>query len=283
MKIDKIKYRIYEIIEDKSVIDIPSKIFNFSIIALILLNVLAIILESFQELNAAYLKYFKWFEIFSVIIFSIEYLLRVWISKYRDPDKSFISSVIKYIFTPMAMIDLFAIIPFYLPMIITIDLRFLRILRLTRLFRIFKLNRHTNSLKLIGRVLKKQKEELFITIFITFLLLLIASTLMYYIENEAQPKAFPDILSSFWWAIATLTTVGYGDVFPVTGLGKFLSGIIALLGVGIVALPTGIISSGFMDEINSKKKQEEIDNKINNETNEKKMKFCPYCGEKINE
>lgn len=106
--------------------------------------------------------------------------------------------------------------------------------------------------------------------FITFLLVLIASSLMYYIENDIQPDMFPDILSSFWWAVATLTTIGYGDVYPVTGWGRVLSGIIAILGIGLVALPTGIISSGFIEELSKKKTHK-------NEG----IKYCPYCGNKL--
>jgi len=124
---------------------------------------------------------------------------------------------------------------------------------------------------MLSRVLKNEKEKLLVTVFITFLLILIASTLMYYLESEVQPEAFPNIIAALWWAIATLTTVGYGDVYPITTMGKFLSGIIALLGIGLVALPTGILSSGFMGEMASDK-------------NEKKSyKYCPHCGERIDE
>jgi voltage-gated potassium channel len=106
---------------------------------------------------------------------------------------------------------------------------------------------------MIGDVLREKKEVLFLTLFMTFLLLLVAASLMYEVENEAQPDKFPDIFSSFWWAVATLTTVGYGDVYPVTAMGKLLSGIIAILGIGLVALPTGIIGSGFIEILNRRK------------------------------
>jgi voltage-gated potassium channel len=151
-------------------------------------------------------------------------------------------------------------------MLIAVDLRFLRILRLTRILRILKIQRYSSSLKMIGKVLKSKKDDLLVTIFVTSLLLLLASAIMYYIEADDQPEAFPNIIAAFWWAIATLTTVGYGDVYPVTAIGKVLSGIIALLGIGIVALPTGIISSGFMDAMEKKRA---------------KKKHCPNCGEEI--
>jgi voltage-gated potassium channel len=179
----------------------------------------------------------------------------------------------------MALIDLFAILPFYLPMVIVIDLRFLRILRLARILRIFKIQRYNNSLSLISSVIDNRKEELIVTLFITFLLLLLASSIMYFVETNSQPESFPNIIASFWWAIATLTTVGYGDVYPVTVIGKILSGIIALLGIGIVALPTGIISSGFIEEMNKGKKN--CNNTENRDTSEKEKKYCPYCGKKL--
>ena len=152
-------------------------------------------------------------------------------------------------------------------MLIKADLRFLRILRLSRFLRILKVNRYTNSLKLIWSVIKEKKSELIVTGFATLLLLIIASFIMYNIEGEKQPDVFPNILASFWWAIATLTTVGYGDVYPITGLGKFISGLIALMGIGLVALPTGIISSGFIKRLEKQKKDEEI--------------ICPHCGKRI--
>jgi len=244
-----LRKRIFLIIEPSSGNDKTSTIFDRFILILIALNVFAVILESFSNILNIFRTLFYFFEVFSIIIFSIEYVLRIYTSNYKYPAKNKIKSLVKYFFSPMAIIDLFAIIPFYLPLLIPIDLRFLRILRLTRILRIFKINRYTKSLILIGKVLKRKKEELVITIFITFLLMLLAASIMYYVESTSQPEAFPNIIASFWWAVATLTTVGYGDVYPITILGKVLSGIIALLGIGIVALPTGIISSGFIEEL----------------------------------
>ena len=173
----------------------------------------------------------------------------------------------------MAIIDLMAILPFYLPLLLPVDLRFLRILRLTRLLRLLKVQRYSKSLQLIGIVLKKKKEELIVTVFVTFILMVFASTLMYYLESDVQPDQFPNIISAFWWAIATLTTIGYGDVYPVTGWGRLLSGIIALLGIGLVALPTGILSSGFIEEL-SRQKSKDIEKS-------EQYKYCPYCGKRI--
>ena len=265
------KRRIYDIIEKDSKGDFLSIGFDYFILSLIVLNVLAIIFESYQNIEINYKANLYTFELFSVIIFSIEYVLRIWTSEFKFKSQNRFHSLIKYIFSPLALIDLLAVLPFYLPMIIPFDLRFLRILRLTRMLRIFKLNRYSKALKLISKVLKDKKEELLITVFVTLILILFASTIMFYIEHDVQPEKYPNIVSSFWWGISTLTTVGYGDVYPLTGWGRLLSGLIAALGIGLVALPTGIISSGFMKELNSRsdKKSEDI------------CAYCPYCGEKI--
>ncbi len=268
--------RIFQVIEKAETNDKTSKVFDATIIILIVINILAVILQSFQELSIRYDSFFTRLEFISVIIFTIEYILRISTSNLKYPTKTKFKATIRYLFSFMALIDLFAILPFYLPMFMAIDLRFLRILRVTRILRVLKIQRYNNSLKMINSVIQRRKEDLLITLFITFLLLLLASSVMYYIENKSQPDSFPNIVASFWWAIATLTTVGYGDVYPVTVLGKILSGVIALLGIGIVALPTGIISSGFVEEMEKKiKEQEEKDGK------KKEKIFCPYCGEKL--
>jgi len=237
------------------------------IYGLIILNVLSIILESYKELKSAYNQEFYYFELFSVVIFSIEYLLRLWSSDFDYEKGNFLTKKIKFITSKFGLIDLFSILPFYLPLIIPFDLRVLRILRLFRLLRIFKLGRFSKSMKTIASVLKETRADLAITTFVAFILLILSSTLMYYIESDAQPDKFENIGQAMWWSVATLTTVGYGDVYPVTGLGKFLSAIIALIGIGFVALPTGIISSAFISRIQSEKKEKKCE--------------CPKCGTKF--
>jgi voltage-gated potassium channel len=257
------KKRIYQFLNKNS-------IFIKFIYGLIILNVITLILESYQELEISFSDFFYYFELISVIIFSIEYLLRLWTS---DMIKSYkgnsFKKRLKFGFSTLGLIDLLAILPFYLPFIFPFDLRILRILRLFRLLRIFKLGRHSKSLNTITSVLKSTKSELAITGFVAFILLVLSSTIMYYFENEVQPEKFASIGHSFWWAVATLTTVGYGDVFPITTMGKVMSGIIALVGIGFIALPTGIISSAFIERIQEQKR----DNKTCK---------CPNCGTKIN-
>jgi voltage-gated potassium channel len=164
------------------------------------------------------------------------------------------------------LIDLLSILPFYLPLH-GLDLRIIRAVRLFRLFRLFKVGRYPQSLNRLANVIKSKKEELVITLFSAIVLLIIASSLMYFIEKEAQPDVFGSIPDAMWWGAVTLTTVGYGDVYPVTLLGKFISASIAVLGIGLFALPAGIIASGFASEL-QKEKHEKI--------------ICPHCGKNIN-
>lgn len=236
------------------------------IYALIILNIFALILESYEELNSKYSHIFYFFEAFSVAIFTVEYLIRIWVSDKTKEDKR---ERLNFAFSTLGIIDLIAIIPFYLPFIFPFDLRIVRILRLFRLLRVFKLSRYSKSLKTMKYIFKETKAELSMTLFVIFILMILSSTLMFYIEHEEQPEQFASIGDALWWSVVTLTTVGYGDVYPITGLGKLLSGVIALIGIGFVALPTGIISSAFIEKIQSEKKTEKECN-------------CPHCGKKFN-
>ncbi|TKG88369.1 ion transporter [Puteibacter caeruleilacunae] len=264
------KTRIYNIVEKGSHGKRTNRIFDYVILVLILASVTTIVLQSVPEIDAAYHDFFISFNIFSVIVFSIEYLLRLYVSDLTHPAKNRFRSALKFITSGYGIIDLLAILPFYLPFFMKVDLRFLRAVRLTRFLRILKVNRYNDSLGLIWSVVKEKKEELAVTGFLTFLVLLLSSFIMYYVEGKVQPDKFPNILSSFWWAVATLTTVGYGDVYPITAVGKFISGVIALLGIGIVALPTGIIGSGFMEKVSETRQK-------------KKVHRCPHCGETFEE
>lgn len=240
---------------------------EYFISTLIIVNVIVIVLESYNYIYEGFKSFFVYFEIFSVFIFTVEYIIRIWIADLIFPELSKIRARIKYITSFMGIVDLIAILPFYLPFIIKIDLRVVRVLRLFRLLRILKLNRHFKSLRIIRLVLVKTKNEIMVTVFFVFILLILASTLMYNIENKAQPEAFQNIGQALWWAVATLTTVGYGDIYPITGLGKLMSAIIALLGIGFVALPTGIISSAYIDEIRKVRAERRC--------------FCPHCKKEI--
>ena len=271
----KIKKRTFEIVQLSNDDDLASKIFDISIIALIILNIIMVIAETFQ-IPEIVQRIIKYAEIISVIIFSVEYVIRLWISDLLYPELSSLIARIKFIFSFMAIIDLLSILPFYIPILFPVDLRVLRALRILRLFRLFKINRYTNALSTIGRVFAKKANELISSIFVVLLLMIISSVIMYNVENQAQPDLFDNAFSAMWWAIATLTTVGYGDIYPVTAMGKLLSAVIALLGIGLVAVPTGIITSGFMEVLEENKSE----NKEEHEDCDKK--YCPYCGHKLN-
>jgi len=255
------KKRVFEIIEKAEDGDIPSTIFDVSIIILIILNIVAVTAASFNTFEAQHRKMLFRFELFSIIIFTAEYILRVWTAKLKFPNSKF--PYLSFIFSAGAIIDLAAILPFYLPFVTGFDLRFLRIFRLLRMFRIFKLGRYSEAMGIIGKVLKKEKEKLITTIVLTLIMIFMASTIMYYVENQAQPEVFTNIIETTWWSIATFTTIWLGDVYPITVAGKICGGIISLLGLMIIALPSGIICSGFMDEIYREKK------------------ICPHCGKEI--
>ncbi len=260
------KRRIYEIVQIAAPGDKISRIFDLTILTLIVLNAIAVVLETVSSINVIMGSVFKTFEMFSVTIFFIEYVLRLWTCTYDTRYSTPFIGRFKYIITPLAVIDLLAILPFFLPFIIPVDLRFIRLVRILRMLRILKLGRYSNAIQKLGRVAAAKKEELIVTIGVVFLVLIFASSLMYYCEYPAQPEAFSSVPAAMWWGIATLTTVGYGDVYPITTIGKILGSIIALLGIGMVALPTGIIGSGFMEELQKEKQCKNI---------------CPHCGKRL--
>lgn len=245
--------RVYEILEKAQKGDILSKVFDIFIFVLIILSIVSTMLETVPELKEGFSNLFRYFEIVSITIFTIEYLLRLWSSAQNPKYARTFVGRIKYIFSFMALVDLLAILPFYMPFIFPIDMRFLRALRLLRILRILKIGRYAAALDSMKKVLNKRKEDLLITIFSVGILLIISSSIMYYVETEAQPDSFTNIFQAFWWGIVTLTTVGYGDIYPITAVGKFLSSIVSFLGIGLVAIPTGILGSAFLEEISNKK------------------------------
>ncbi|MBV1950599.1 MAG: ion transporter [Cycloclasticus sp.] len=223
------------------------------LLILIFLNILAIILESVSSIEIQYSHLFKKFEIFSVVIFSIEYLARLWacagLTQYKHSTSAF-KSRLRYLVTPMAIVDLLAILPFYLSFFFALDLRFLRILRLVR---IFKLTRYSAAMKTLTSVLRDEIPALLAAYFIMVIVIILASSGIYLLEQKIQPNEFGSIPASMWWAVTTLTTVGYGDVTPLTNGGKLFGGLITLIGIAMVALPTGIIASGFGNSFRKKR------------------------------
>ena len=253
---NKIKCRVFEIISKSENGDKVSSIFDWTIMILIACSILTIVMDSFSGLHSRFQSVFQAFEVITVIVFSIEYLLRIWTADLLYPEAR--HPRFKYIFSFMALIDLLAILPFYLPFF-SADLRFLRMMRLFRLFRllrVLKLGRYFDALQVIVKVIRTSGPQLVMSVVLCFFVMLFSAIIMYEVENPVQPEQFPDVLASLWWAMCTLTTVGYGDVYPVTAVGRFFASVISLVGIGIIAIPTGIIAAGFSQAIKSEEKDQ---------------------------
>jgi len=260
-----VKKRFWEILDLAKPGDRASRAFDIFILTLIALNVAALVLESLKPIYEKALKLFHAFEVLSVAIFTVEYLARIWSCTTSARFASPVRGRLHFTMTPLALVDLFAILPFYLPFL-GVDLRFARAVRLTRLFRVMKVARYSEALRAFGRVFAAKKEELVVAVFLMGLLVLFASSIMYFAENDAQPDHFSSIPAAMWWAVATLTTVGYGDVCPVTPLGKAIASVISVLGIAMFALPTGILGAAFVDEYRSQKRDQRV---------------CPHCGKRL--
>lgn len=243
-----LKTVVYEIIESSVKGDWRGRWFDLFMMALIITNVVAVVLETVPEIGAAYGSQFNAFDVFSVIVFTIEYLLRLWVctenrvEDYEHP----IRGRLKYMITPMALIDLIAIAPFYLAMFVSVDLRFMRVFRLLRLL---KLTRYSPAIETFAAVLASQRRPLGAAIMVMMIMLVFASSIVYMFEKDTQTEAFASIPHAMWWGLATLTTVGYGDVTPITAYGRIFGAFIMVLGVGMFALPAGILTSGFTREL----------------------------------
>jgi voltage-gated potassium channel len=243
--------------------NLPQPIETF-LLVLIMANVAVVILSTEPELYADYRTFFDRFELISVIIFIIEYIARLALAP-RDPRFAHpISGRIRYALQPIAIVDLLAILPFFIP-IVSFDLRIIRIIRLARIFRILKLSRYTDSIALIWRVLKARKEELGMIFLAGLIVLTISSVIIYFFEYPHQPDVFTSIPATMWWGVSILTTVGNIGIQPVTAIGRFFASVIAIMAVVLVALPTGVLASGFSVELNRR------DSSL----------ICPHCGEEI--
>ncbi len=248
------RQRTFEILEATREDDGLGRLVDWFLIAIISLNILAVIFESVGSLAANYRDFFHWFEVFSVVIFSIEYLTRVWASvehpgiKYSHP----VWGRLRYMLTPMAILDLVVILPLFLAVMGAADLRFLRVLRLLRVFR---LTRYSSAVRLLTEVLKDEAANIGAAMFILMMMVVLSASLVYLAEASAQPEAFGSIPDALWWAIITMTSIGYGDVVPITIMGKVFGAIIGIISVGMVALPTGIIASGFNQALHQRKQE----------------------------
>ena len=239
------------------------KLIDSFLVILIILNIILVILDSYGEVRSIFRIFISFFENTSVLIFTIEYLLRVIISPYKYKETYKAVYIVRYIVSPLALIDLLAILPFYLPLIIRFDFRIFRMLRIFRLLRVLKIKRYSKALDLITLVFKKKRAELLLSSFILLVMIFFAGSLMYYAENEIQPNNFPNIIESVRWSIKTMIFLGYSETEPLTTFGSILGMTIVVLGLGWLTLPISILSSGFIEEVQSEESK------------------CPHCGKKI--
>lgn len=236
---------------------------NISLSILIFLNCISIILITVPSWRRDNYDLFHDFEIFSVLIFTLEYLLRVWSIVEKRGYEHPIYGRLKFIFSYWGIIELLAIVPFYITLFHT-DLGLIRILRLLRIVRLFRMSRYFHAFKVIRNVLSQKREELILAFSFILCIMLLSSSMMYYLEHDVQPTKFSSIPASLWWGVNTMTTVGYGDMFPITFAGKLLGAFVAISGISLFALPAGILASGFNEHIRGHKIEE---NKVK----------CPYC------
>ena len=239
----KIKKRIFEIIQIGKKDDFLSKFFDLFIVVIITVNISILFLETFDEMDPYY-PVLHSIELITILIFCVEYLLRIWTADHLYPDKSKGKAILKFLLSYDGVIDLLTILPFFF---LSGFVAF-RMLRVVRIFNLFRINPQYDSFNVITTVLNDKKNQILSSVFIILILMLASSLCMYSAEHEIQPDQFNNAFSGIWWSVSTLLTVGYGDIYPVTIVGKCMAIIIGFLGVGVVAIPTGIISAGFVEQ-----------------------------------
>lgn len=243
----KIRERIFHIIQigDKS--DLPSRVFDIFIVFVICFNIAATLFATFEE-SAPYKNIIDQIETVTVIIFTIEYILRIWTADFLYPKKSKFVAILTFIFSFYGIVDFLTFFPFYLPIVFPAGIVALRVFRVIRIFKLFKINPNYDAFNAIVDVINEKKNQILSSFCMILILMLASSLCMYSLEHEAQPENFRNAFSGVWWSVSTLLTVGYGDIYPVTVLGKIMAIFISFLGVGMVAIPTGIISAGFVEQ-----------------------------------
>jgi voltage-gated potassium channel len=266
--------RIYEILTNPRPGDGFGRAISIALLLLIAANVIASIVETDAALAQSAQPFFYWFEWASVVIFTIEYALRLW-SCTTDPRfKALIRGRVRMAFTPMAIIDLAAIAPFYFDLLLpgTLDLRFLRALRLLRFLRLLRSSRVAGAFATVTRVLQTRRIELAVSMAVVVVAMLISAGAIYIAERNEPGTPFTSIPHAMWWSIETITTIGYGDMIPTTPVGKVIGGVVGFVGICAVALPVGILSSGFIDELNRRRKESAASTALPS---------CPHCGARI--
>lgn len=255
-----IKSRIFRVIDDHTSKRLPNRLFHTILFALILLSSSLLILETVKDIYGSYKSLFLALELFTMIFFTAEYLLRIYtcteLKEYRHP---FIGRL-SYVFTPLMLIDLLSVIPFYM-ILFSSEYSGFYLFSIFRVLRLLKAIRYVNAFRIIGEVFYLKRAQLFVSFIFILFVFVFASSIIYIAEKNAQPDKFSNIPAAMWYTIATITTVGYGDIYPITVIGKVTGGLISMMGLILFAIPTSILTSGFL-KVNQQKKEEK----------------CPHCG-----
>lgn len=257
-KMLKRRKRIFEIIEVGNDLDYPSRLYDFINAFAIVVNLAAVIMQTFSDLQEAYGGILVVAEKLTVWFFLVDYILRIWTAKFLHSELCEWRAIRRYACSFTGVVDLLSFLPDFLPVFFPSGTVAFRMIRIVRIFRLFRINAYYDSLSVITEVIVGKKQQLISSVFIILVLMVASSLCMYSLEHEAQPEIFSNAFSGIWWSASTLLTVGYGDIYPVTTLGKILGIVIAFLGVGMVAIPTGIISAGFVDQYTSIKRRIEV-------------------------
>ncbi|MBO4559238.1 MAG: ion transporter [Lachnospiraceae bacterium] len=240
------KRKIFDIIQIGNVGDLPSRLFDIILTVVIVASLAATIMSTYGEFSK-YQTVLDAIELVTVILFTIEYILRVWTSDILYPDKSRIAAAFAFIFSVTGIVDLLTFFPYYLPIFFPAGAVAFRMFRVIRIFRLFSINSRYDAFSVILDVLYEKKKQIFSSVIMVLILMIASSLCMYSMEHEAQPTVFKNAFSGIWWSASTLLTIGYGDIYPITVGGKIMAIVISFLGVGMVAIPTGIISAGFVE------------------------------------
>ncbi len=276
---EKKRKRIFEIIQIGNREDFPSRAFDIFIVTAIVLNIAVLILDTFDQLSA-YDGVFRTVEIVTILIFCVEYALRIWTADLLYPEEKKKSrAILKFIFSFDGLVDLLTILPFFF----LSGMGAVRFLRVARIFHLFRINTQYESFQVITSVLKEKRNAILYSVFIIVVLILASSLTMYSVEHTAQPEAFRNAFSGIWWSVSTVFTVGYGDIYPVTVLGRVMGVIITFLGVGAVAIPTGILSAGFVEHYSRMQRSVEAAEYKNSSAVILADKASPYAGRRVKE
>ena len=240
--------RLFEIIEIGLPGDVASQVYDAFNILSIVINLVVSVMYTFDDLHAKFGPWLVTVEAITVAFFALDYCLRLWTAKFLRPSLSEPKAVLRYVFSFSGLVDLLSFLPYYLPVFFPSGAVAFRMFRVARVFRLFRVNAYYDSLGVITEVISSKRQQLFSSVFILLVLMRASSLCMYSLEHEAQPQVFTNAFSGIWWSVSTLLTIGYGDIYPVTTMGKIFSIFITFLGVGMVAIPTGIISAGFVDQ-----------------------------------